>query len=82
MLNNILISGKYLKSDHFFFKKKKYFLSYDKFFLKVDALSFVLLRSNLEYFRVFKYNEYLFNNIFLYNNNAKIGLSVTPPNFM
>lgn len=65
----------------FFFKKKKLF-SYDKLFLKVDVISFILWRSHLEYFRAFKYNEYLFNNYRVNNYNLKYALSVPSPDFL
>jgi len=79
--NYLKNSNKFLRLDHFFFFKKKILFSYDKLFLKVDVISFVMLRSNLEYFRAFKYNEYLFNNFRFNNVLLKESLKVFNPSF-
>jgi len=79
---NYLFADKiFLRVDHFFYFLKKYFFSYDKFFFKVDTLSFILLRANLEYFRAFKYNEYLFNNTRFTSRKFKYGLSIRQPSY-
>src|SRR5690606_41554202 len=38
-------------------------LIFDDFILKVDLYTFVILRRFLEYFRIFKYNEYIFYHL-------------------
>ncbi len=49
------------------FKEPKV-LKFHKYVMKIDIYSFVFLRYLLEYFRVFKYNEYISNHIMVHNN--------------
>lgn len=48
-------------------------LNFDDFILRVDYISFFFLRRFLEFFRVFKYNEYInYNAYHLYNDVKEI----------
>ena len=64
-LERLKLKSKLLNWDIKFFKKnlKKSVIIYNSFFLKVDFLIAIFFRNYLEYFRRFKYNEYL-NEIF------------------
>ena len=52
---------KFLFFKKFSLKNKKFFF-YHEFILKADCISFFLYRRYIEYFRMFRYNEYLSND--------------------
>lgn len=68
-----------IQPNFFFYNKKKQnrlIFSFDDFVLKVNLRHFLVLRYYLDYFRFFKYNQYLKHKIFGSNTTKSIGFSI------